>query len=151
MSRMYSRKKGKAGSKKPLSPVKPTWVSYKEKEIEAIIAKLAKEDKSAAQIGLILRDSYGIPSVKAMLGKTITKVLEEKNLLHEIPDDLMALIRKSVALSKHRTENHKDMTSKRGDQLTASKIRRLTNYYKKIGKLPLDWKFDPESLKLYVQ
>lgn len=151
MSRMYSRKRGKAGSKKPLTTKKPSWTSLKPKEVETIIAKLKKEGKSAALIGLILRDSYGIPDVKLLLGKTITKVLEEKDLRPNIPEDLFSLIKKSVSLQKHRETNRQDQTSLRGLQLTESKIRRLTKYYKRTGRLPMDWKFDAESLRLYVQ
>ena len=55
MARMYSRKKGKAGSKKPFKS-KANWVKYKPKEVELLIAKFAKTGKTGSQIGLILRD-----------------------------------------------------------------------------------------------
>src|SRR3989338_3978907 len=150
MSRRYSRKKGKASSKRPLNPTTPTWVNHKPKEVEMIIAKLAKEGKSSSLIGTILRDSYGIPAVKQVVEKTITEVLIEKSLAPKIPEDMMALIRRAVIIAKHRASNKNDMTSLRGQQLTESKIKKLVKYYKATGKLPYDWKFDPESLKLYV-
>ncbi len=150
MSRLYSRRKGKAGSKKPLKKTKTVWVRYKPKEIELLIAKLAKEEKTCSQIGLILRDVYGVPSVKSILGKTILTVLKEKNLEEKIPEDLMALIRKVVQVRKHLQTNKKDQTAVRGLQLSESKIKRLVKYYKQTGRLPLDWKYDTESLKLYV-
>ena len=151
MSRMYSRKRGQAGSKRPLDQTLPSWSSHKPKEVEMIISKLAKEGKSAAQIGMILRDSYGVPSTKVLLSKTVTQVLIEKELRPEIPEDLFALIKKSVSLQKHRETNKQDMTSLRGLQLTESKIKRLVKYYKSTQRLPLDWKFDADSLRLYVQ
>ena len=151
MSRMYSRKKGKSGSKKPLVEKKHTWIRLKPKELETIISKLAKEDKTAAEIGLILRDTYGIPSIKALLNKRISQILAEKNQTPKIPEDLMALIVKSVNVRKHIEPNHKDKTALRGLQLTDSKIKRLVKYYKTTQKLPLDWKFDAASLKLYVE
>ena len=43
MARMHSRKRGKAGSKKPMKKVLPLWVRYKAKELELLIVKLAKE------------------------------------------------------------------------------------------------------------
>lgn len=150
MSRMYSRKRGKAGSSKPLKRVKPSWLRYKPKEVEMLIAKLAKEEKTCSQIGLQLRDIYGIPDVRIILGKSVSQVLQEKKLLGEIPEDLMALIKKAVFVTKHLGPNHKDKTALRGLQLTQSKIKRLVKYYKRAGKLPLDWKYDTESLKLYV-
>ena len=70
--------------------------------------------------------------------------------MNEIPEDLMALIRKSVMLQKHLEENHHDMSAKRGLQLTRAKIKRLVDYYKKSKKLPIDFKYDSESIKLYV-
>lgn len=150
MSRMHSRKRGKSRSKKPLKKTKQSWLRYKPKEIEMLIVKLAKEEKTCSQIGLILRDVYGIPDVKLVLEKSISEVLKEKKLQQEIPEDLMALIKKAVQVTKHLKPNHKDKTALRGLQLTESKIKRLVKYYKSTGKLPLNWKYDTESLKLYV-
>ena len=151
MSRRYSRKKGKSGSSKPLKASKPSWLRLKPKEIEMLILKLAKEGKTASQIGMVLRDLHGVPSVKDIMEKSITIILGEKKVLPEIPEDLMALVKKSVLIRKHMEENHKDKTGLRGLQLTESKISRLVKYYKKTEKLPLDWKYDAESIKLYVE
>ena len=140
MARMHSRKRGKSGSTKPTKKAKPAWLGYKPKEIEMLVVKLAKEDNTPAQIGLILRDSYGIPDIKVVTGKSVTKILEAKKLAPEIPSDLMALMKKSKSIAKHRDENRQDMTALRGKQLTDSKVKRLVSYYKKTGKLPLEWK-----------
>jgi small subunit ribosomal protein S15 len=43
--------------------------------LKCLIAKFAKEGKSSSQIGLLLRDTYGIPDVKALLRKKYRKVL----------------------------------------------------------------------------
>lgn len=151
MARMYSRKKGKSGSTKPTKIVQPTWLGYKGKEVELLIVKLAKEGKNAGEIGMVLRDSYGIPDVKLVTKKTISAILEEKGLAPKLPDDLMAIIRRYVKLRKHFESNRQDMTAKRGMQLAESKIRRLVKYYKSVGKLPLGWKYDADSIKLYVE
>ena len=151
MARMHSRKKGKSGSKKPIKKVEKPWVRYKPKEIELLIVKLAKEGKTSSQIGTYLRDAYGIPDVKTITKKKITKILEEKKLLQKIPEDLMALIKKNIAIRKHLETNKKDETANRGLILTESKIRRLVKYYKKTGKLAEDWKFQPERIKLYLE
>ncbi len=151
MARMYSRRKGKSGSRKPVEKKVQVWVRYKPKEAEMLITKLAKDGKTASEIGLILRDTYGIPSTKTLLGKSITALLKEKELLSEIPEDILALIKKSIKLEKHMEENKQDMTGKRGILLATSKIMRLVKYYKGTGRLPKDWKFDKSKVRLMIE
>src|SRR3989338_1878940 len=151
MARMHSGKKGKRGSKKPIKKSLPIWVRYKPKELELIIAKLAKEGKNSSEIGIILRDTYGIPDTRLLFGERLSKILKEKNLAPELPDDLMALIRRSVVLRKHIETNNKDQTAKRGITLTESKIKRLTKYYKRTGKLSSEWKFDPQHAGFFMK
>ena len=151
MAKRYSGSRGKSGSNKPEERATPSWLRYKGKEIELLVVKLAKEGYSQSQIGMHLRDTYGIPDVKLITKKKINQILDEKKLLPEIPEDLLAVIRKSVSLAKHLEENHKDYTAKRGLQLTDSRIKRLVDYYKKSGRLPENFKYDRESIKLYVQ
>lgn len=151
MARMHSRDKGKSGSTRPSNPRVPSWLSYKPKEVELLVLKYAREGLSPSKIGIRLRDHHGIPDVKLVTRKSITKILEEKGLLKEIPEDLMALIAKIVKLKKHMEENHKDMSGKRGLQLTESKLLRLVKYYKRTGRLPADWKYDPSRLELYLE
>lgn len=151
MARMHSRARGKSGSTKPVKKSTPSWVQYKAKEVELLVVKYAKEGKKPSQIGMFLRDEYGIPDVKILVGKTITKILKDKKMGSEIPEDLLALIRKSVLLRKHLENNKKDVSSKRGLQLTDSKIRRLAKHYKATKKLPADWKYDPEKVKILAQ
>jgi len=150
MARMHSRKKGKSKSTKPINKTVPSWVTHKAKEVEMLVVKVAKEGLSASQIGIKLRDSYGIPDVKIITGKSITKILAKKKLEKEIPEDLMALIRKSVLIRKHLEENKHDEPAKRGLTLTDSKINRLAKYYKRTGKLPANWKFDTKKARLYL-
>ncbi len=151
MARMYSRKKGQSGSKKPAGKTSYSWLGYKPKEAEMLIVKMAKEGKSPSQIGLVLRDSYGIPDVRKLLKKKITDVLESKKLLGELPEDLLSLIRKDVSIIKHLEANKQDMTALRGKQLTESKIKRLVNYYKKKGRIPETWKYDPKKAGMFVE
>ena len=151
MARMHSRKKGKHGSKKPAKKTSPSWARYKPKEIELLIAKLSKDGKNASQMGILLRDTYGIPSVSALCGKSISAILAEKKLLHEIPEDLIALFRKYASVVKHIEINKHDVTSRRGLLLTESKIARLTKYYKRTGRLSEDWKFDTERAGFFSE
>ena len=150
MARMHSRKKGKAKSTKPIKKV-PSWAPYKGKETEKLVLKYAKSEKSTSEIGIILRDSYGINSVKALTGKSVTEILKENKLTKELPEDLLNLIQKMVDVKAHLEKNRQDMTAKRGLQLTSSKIRRLIKYYQKSNRLPKEWKFDSNRLKMYLE
>ena len=151
MARMYSRKRGKSGSKRPIKRVLPVWLRYKPKEVELIIAKLAKEGRNSSEIGIMLRDTYGIPDVRLLFKKKLSQVVKENNLAPELPDDIMSLIRKSVTLRKHIEANDKDQTAKHGLNLTESKIKRLTKHYKKTGKLSAEWKFDPARAGFFMK
>ncbi len=151
MARMHSRKRGKSGSKRPVKKTVPSWVRYKSKEAEQIVVKLAKEGYTGSQIGLHLRDNYGIPDIKTVTKKTVSQILREKDLLAELPEDLMAVIRSNVHVRAHLENNHKDTTAKRGLQLADSKIKRLVKYYKRSGRIASDWKYDPEKLRLLIE
>ena len=151
MARMHSRKRGKSGSTKPIRKTPPSWVKYKPEEVKKLVLKLAKEGKSTSEIGILLRDSYGIPSVKSITNKKITKILEDHNLSKKIPEDLHNLIEKVIDISKHLEKNKNDKISKRGLQLNESKIKRLAKYYKRKGKLPKDWNYSKKSVELLLR
>lgn len=127
------------------------WVEYKPKEIEEVIVNLANSGNTGSEIGLVLRDQYGIPDMKKFSGETIQKVLAKHSLLPEVPEDMLSLLKKSVRLERHMAQNRHDMTAKRGYQLTVSKIRRLQEYYHKTKKLPKDWYYSPERAALLIK
>lgn len=147
---MHARKKGSSKSKRPKQDSVPEWVGYSKEEVAELIVKLSKDGNSPSKIGLILRDQYGIPDVRPIIGKKITKVLEENNMGLSLPEDLQSLINKSVALRVHIEKHSHDRHNKRGLHLIESKIRRLTKYYRRSGKLPADWRYDPEKARLLV-
>lgn len=151
MSKMHSRARGRSGSLRPEVQSVPSWTRYKEKEVELLITKLAKEGRRPSQIGLHLRDTYGIPSVKVATKKSIAQILREHNAMTKLPEDILALIKKQVAIDKHMKLNKHDMTAKRGSQLTISKINRLAKYYKSTGVLPADWNYNPEKVITYLE
>ena len=82
---------------------------------------------------------------------TPEEIVKENKLSPELPDDLTALIRKSVLVRKHIEENSKDETAKRGLTLTESKIKRLVKYFKRTGKLKSEWKFDPARAGFFMK
>lgn len=151
MARMHTGRHGRSGSTRPTERENPSWVRYTPGEVENIIHKLAREGNTASRIGLVLRDQYGIPDVKALTGKTVLKVLEAKKAAPDVPEDLMNLIKKSVRIKTHIEENGQDKVSVRALQLTESKVRRLVAYYKGTGKLAADWTYDPAKIKLLIQ
>ncbi len=151
MARMHSGKRGKSGSTRPYRTSPPKWVELSEEEIVDTVVKLGKKGLSPSRIGVVLRDQYGVPSVKLMTAKRISQILDEKGIKAELPEDMMNLIKKAVELDKHLTENPKDMTAKRGMQLTEAKIIRLARYYRREGRIPADWKYDLKKAKLLVR
>ncbi len=147
---MHSRDKGKSGSSKPIKKV-PSWAPYKEKEVEKLIVKYAKAGKTSSEIGTHLRDSYGINSVKALTSKSVTQILADNKLTKELPEDLMNMITKLIAINQHLEKNKHDKTAIRGRLLTTSKIRRLVKYYQKTKRLAPDWKLNMDRLKMYLE
>ena len=132
-------------------PSKKSFVELKPAEITEAVVHLANEGHSQSEIGLILRDQYGIPKVSKAIGKKLGAILEDNKLLGQVPEDLMNLIRKSVMLREHLEKNKKDMSAKRGLMLTVSKIRALEKYYKRNGKLPISWRYSPETAALLAK
>lgn len=151
MARMYSRKRGASGSHRPALKGVPKWVEYKKDEIETLVIKLRKQECSPAMIGTILRDTYGIPSVKQITNKKIVEILKENKMDSKLPEDMLNLVKKAVNLSEHMKNNKKDVHSMRGLLQTEAKIRRLAKYYRKNNVLPETWAYDRERAKLLVQ
>ncbi len=145
------KEKGKSHSTRPPTLVTPKWLQYTPEEVESIIIELARKGYPPSMIGVILRDQYGVPLAKAVLNAKITEVLGRYGLSPVIPEDLYNLIRKAVNLRRHLSEYPKDKHSLRGLISVESKIHRLVKYYKRVGKLPPDWKYDPEEAKILTQ
>ena len=141
MGRLHSHNYGKSHSTRPLNPKAPSLIKQDPKEIEYLIVKYAKEDLKASQIGVKLRDQYSIPLVKPIIKKSITDVLEENDLKTELPEDLNNIVKKAIGLQKHLKANKKDNRNVRSLELIEAKIHRLSVYYKKIGRIPNNWKY----------
>ena len=102
------------------------WITMKPAEIEALIVELAKQGQEASMIGMILRDSYGIPSTKKMVGKNVKQILEEAGITELY--DLKNLVKKADSLKKHLEQNKQDKTAKRGLQIIEARIRKVERY-----------------------
>ena len=150
MARMYARRRGTAGSVRPYRKEAPEWSNTDAAEIEKIVVELRKDGMSSSQIGLALRDRYGVPDVKLATGKRVNEILREKGLESEIPEDLRNLMQKALGLRKHLAENRKDVHNARQLQITESKVRRLGRYYVKSGRMPEGWTYKPETAEILL-
>ena len=65
-------------------------------EVEKLIVKLSKSGKKQSEIGMILRDSYGIPDVRVVLDKKLGKVIEENDLTQEVQEEIINLIKNLI-------------------------------------------------------
>jgi len=150
MARLHSRKKGKSGSTRPPRLEKTVWIERSAEEVENLVVKLARKGLSKSLIGVILRDSYGIPLVKVATGKKIKQILQKNEIQSPLPEDLSNLVKKALNIRKHMEDNHKDLQGKKGLQRTEAKIYRLIKYYKNAKVLPVDFKYDPEQIRTLV-
>ncbi|MFH0927833.1 MAG: 30S ribosomal protein S15 [Candidatus Micrarchaeota archaeon] len=151
MAKLHSRKHGKSGSKRPSAKISPEWVEYSAHEVEDLAVKLSKEGNNATSIGRLLRDQYGVPSVRAICNKRISEILEQNQIEVEYPDDLISLIRRAVGMIKHLEANKSDGLNTTKLLHVESKIKRLAKYYIRKGKLPVDWKYNRQTAPLIVK
>ncbi|MFB6182571.1 MAG: 30S ribosomal protein S15, partial [Candidatus Nanohaloarchaea archaeon] len=113
MARMHSDDKGQSSSSHPINKKEPEWLDYDEEEVIDLVLKLRQDGKSPSQIGVELRDTYGIPSVKTITGKKVTKILEENDMAPEIPEDLSNLVEKADSIAEHVENNPNDTQAER--------------------------------------
>ncbi|MCW3977207.1 MAG: 30S ribosomal protein S15 [Candidatus Bathyarchaeota archaeon] len=142
---MPKTEKGTSHSIRPVSKRPPAWCRFTTEEVEALVIKFAKEGHNPSKIGTILRDQYGIPLVKPIMGKTITQILKDAELVPSLPEDLESLLKKASRLYVHLEKNKKDLPNKRALQLIESKIYKLSRYYKRENILPPDWKYEAKT------
>jgi small subunit ribosomal protein S15 len=145
---MPKQEKGKAHQTRPVNKRAPSWCKYQPEEVEALVVKLAKEGSSPSRIGTILRDQHSIPLTKQITGKTITKILQDAEQAPAIPEDLGSLLKKAEGLAVHFEKNKRDLHNKRSLQVIEAKIHQLSRYYKREGKLPQNWKYEPKIASL---
>merc|ERR1712144_162285 len=96
MGRMHSKGKGIARRSLPYKRSAPSWVKQSASDCVKEICAMAKKGFTPSQIGVVLRDSHGIPQVKM-----------------------------AVAVRKHLEKNRKDKDSKFRLILIESRIHRL--------------------------
>ena len=150
MGRLHSKGKGIASSAVPYKRTPPSWMKTSSDEVEDHVCRLAKKGLRPSAIGVILRDSGGVPQVTAVTGSKILRLLKKNGLAPEIPEDLYFLIKKAVSVSKHLERNRKDKDSKFRLILIESRIHRLARYYRTARKLPPNWKYESATASTLV-
>jgi len=147
---MHSKGKGMSSSAMPYKRTPPSWCKATEAEVKDQICKLAKKGMTPSAIGVLLRDSHGIPMVNTVTGSKILRILKGSGLAPDIPEDLYFLIKKAVSMRKHLERNRKDKDGKFRLILIESRIHRLARYYKKSRKLPPTWKYESSTASALV-
>jgi len=141
MGRMHTHRHGKSHSIRPITLRVPSWITLSPKEIEELVVKYTKDGLTPSQIGIKLRDQHSIPLIKPITKKSIGEILEENDLKAEMPEDLENIVNKAVGLQKHLKENKGDYRNVRSLELLEAKVHRLSVYYKRIERIPKNWKY----------
>ena len=129
----------------------PKWLELSAEDAEKLIVDLRKDGHTTAEIGVILRDQYGVASVRNLCKKSVAQIIKDKIGKIDYPDDLLALIKRAVSMRKHLTQHKYDLSNKLKLQSVESKIRRISNYYVRKKMLPEGWKYSSEQAALLVR
>jgi small subunit ribosomal protein S15 len=141
MARIHSHRHGKSHQTRPPSRSVPNWVSTTPDEAKAVVLKLAKEGVTPSRIGQALRDDYGVPLLKPLVGKSLGRVLVDGKVAPKVPQDLQDLIERAQRVQKHLQVHKSDRKNVHSLELVEAKIYRLSKYYKEKGVLPSDFKY----------
>ncbi len=141
MGRLHSHRHGKSHSIRPVAPKIPEWVTMDSEKIQEQIAKYAKDGLTPSQIGIKMRDQHAVPLVKTITGKRISQILQERGIESDLPEDLDNIVKKAVGLQRHLRANRGDRRNIRSLELVEAKVHRLAVYYKRIGRIPQNWKY----------
>ena len=150
MGRMYSKGKGISRRCLPYRKAPPSWAQISAGDLIEQMVKLAKKGSTPSQIGVLLRDSHGIPQVKGITGSKILRILKVKGVAPSIPEDLYHLIKKAVNIRKHIEKFRQDKDGKFRLILVESRIHRLARYYRRVKSLPPTWRYQSKKADTLV-
>ena len=150
MGRMYSNGKGISRRSLPYRKAPPSWVQISAADLTEQIVKMAKRGQSPSQIGVVLRDQYGIPQVKGVTGSKILRILKVQGVAPQLPEDLYHLIKKAVNIRKHIEKFRADKDGKFRLILVESRIHRLARYYRTVKSLPPSWRYNSKKADTLV-
>ena len=109
---------------------KPVWLKMSEEELKKLVLELS-EKYQPAQIGLILRDQYGVPTTK-VFGRKLSAYLKEagKNEFFELKN----VEKKVAAIKEHMESNITDKKAKHKLQKSMSKLNAMRKYSERRKK-----------------
>ena len=103
---------------------KPAWLKMSEEDLAKLIATLS-EKYQPAEIGLILRDQYGIPTTK-VYGKKLGQYLAE--IGKKVDSDLKNIEKKVEGMNEHLKKHITDKRSKHMLQKSVSRLNAMKKY-----------------------
>jgi small subunit ribosomal protein S15 len=104
---------------------KPNWIKMKEPELKKVILELS-EKHAPSQIGIILRDQYGIPTTK-VFGKKLKAYMQELGI--DRNEDLENAEKKVDGLKEHLKNNITDRSAKHKLQHAQSRLNIIKKYF----------------------
>jgi small subunit ribosomal protein S15 len=104
---------------------KPTWVKMKEPELKTLIVELS-EKYAPSQVGIILRDQYGIPTTK-VFGKKLKAYYQDLGI--ERNEDLENADKKVTNLKEHLKNNITDRKAKHKLQKAQARLNITKKYF----------------------
>ena len=138
---MHSKGHGISKRCLPYRKNPPSWVQISAKDLTEQIVKMAKRGQTPSQIGVVLRDQYGIPQVKGVTGSKILRILKVAGEAPTLPEDLYHLIKKAVNVRGHLEKFRADRDAKFRLICTESRIHRLARYYRNVKCLRPTWRY----------
>merc|ERR1740138_997602 len=147
---MHSKGKGISKRCLPYRKSPPSWVQISASDLTSQMVKMAKRGQSPSQIGVVLRDQYGIPQVKGVTGSKILRILKVAGVAPSIPEDLYHLIKKAVSVRKHIEKFRADRDGKFRLILIESRIHRLARYYRTAKALPPTWRYQSKKAETFI-
>ena len=106
---------------------KPAWLKLSEEELKKIIVDLSAKYQPA-QIGLVLRDQYGVPTTK-VYGKKLSEYLKELGKYTNA--ELENAKKKFENIKEHMETNKQDKRTKHKLQKAQSHLNAMNKYYAK--------------------
>lgn len=140
MAKMHSSGRGRSESVKPYATTLPTWLDLPVDEIKNEVIRMGNKGISAPEIGMKLRDVYGVGKAKDVLGDDITRFLQKNGVMSTVPPDLQSLVLRANTLRSHLNVYRKDNSAKYRLILVSSRMYRLARYYKRMMRIPGNWK-----------
>ena len=104
---------------------KPTWVKMQEPELKKIIVELL-EKYPPSQIGMVLRDQYGIPTTR-IYGRKLKEYLTEAGI--EVNEDLDNAEKKVERMKEHLKSNITDRKAKHKFQGAQARLNITRKYF----------------------